>query len=195
MAALLRLPDSASPPNLQVHAVLPDPVCPIHNRRPNAFTAFDLFQLALIPLLAFFVYELVKNKNFVLAAFTAVILLVDPLPSILMYSTSSHHNIRLGHARLEPSSVLASYYGGYSLGNAHILQAVLLVGALYFGFTKKPWLSALLFAFGTFDPRAALIALPLLVWYNRQKIIQFSAGAAVFVAAMNLPFFFYYGIG
>ena len=88
-----------------------------------------------------------------------------------------------------------SYYCGYLLANAHILQTVLLVGALYFGFAKKPWLSALLFAFGLFDPRSALFALPLLLWYNRHSIWAFIAGSAVFLAATNLPFFFYYGVG
>jgi hypothetical protein len=81
------------------------------------------------------------------------------------------------------------------LGNAHILQTVLLIGALYFGFAKKPWLSALLFAFGSFDPRGALVALPLLLWYNRRLILKFITGTAAFLAATNLPFFFYYGIG
>jgi len=84
---------------------------------------------------------------------------------------------------------------GYALVNAHVLQTVLLVGALYFGFAKKPWLSALMFAFGAFDPRAALLALPLLLWYNRQKILQFTTATVMFLLATNLPFFFYYGIG
>jgi hypothetical protein len=53
----------------------------------------------------------------------------------------------------------------------------------------------LLFAFGSFDPRAALLALPLLLWYNRKRILPFIAGAASFLAITNLPFFFYYNIG
>jgi hypothetical protein len=88
-----------------------------------------------------------------------------------------------------------SYYCGYLLANAHILQTAILVGALYFGFSKKPWLSALLFTFGVFDPRAALFALPLLLWYNRKAIWKFLGATAVFLAATNLPFFFYNGIG
>ena len=47
----------------------------------------------------------------------------------------------------------------------------------------------------SFDPRAALVALPLLLWYNRHSIWTFIAGSAVFLLATNLPFFFYYGIG
>lgn len=132
----------------------------------NALAAFDILQFALIPALAFFVYKLVKGKNLVFGSIAAVIVLAEP-----------------------------SYFFAYQLGNAHVLQTVLLVGALYFGFVKKPWISALLFSFSAFDPRAALLTLPLLIWYNRQVILKFAAGAAVFLAATNLPFFFYYGIG
>jgi hypothetical protein len=66
---------------------------------------------------------------------------------------------------------------------------------LYFGFAKKPWLSALLFTFGTLDPRSALFALPLLLWYNRHAIRKFLVGSAALITATNLPFFFYHGIG
>jgi hypothetical protein len=160
----------------------------------NALTVFDLLQLALIPALAFFVYELVKDKNLVLGSVAAVIVLIDPLPSpSLSHSTLGFLHIHV--ASLNAQSFSPSYYSGYMLGNAHVLQTVLLVGALYFGFARKPWLSALLFAFGSFDPRGALIALPLLLWYNRHLILKFITGAAAFVAATNLPFFFYYGVG
>jgi hypothetical protein len=66
---------------------------------------------------------------------------------------------------------------------------------LYLGFAKKPWLSALLFAFSLLDPRAAIVALPLLLWYNRQKMRQFIMATTIFVLATNLPFFLYYDIG
>jgi len=83
----------------------------------------------------------------------------------------------------------------YVYVNAHVLQAILLVDALYFGVAEKPWLSALLFAFGLLDPRAALVTLPLLVWYNRKEILQFAMATFTFVLATNLPFFLYYNIG
>ena len=160
----------------------------------NAFTAFDLFQLALIPALAFCVYKIIKEKNLVLGAIATVTVLIDPLPSLPINSVTVHlfqHHV-LG---VNVQSFSPSYYSAYVLANAHILQAVLLVGALYLGFTKKPWLSALLFAFGAFDPRAALFAFPLLLWFNRQKIFQFITGSVAFILATNLPFFFYNGIG
>ena len=145
--------------------------------------------------MAFFVYKLVKDKNIFLGVSAAVIVLVDP---ILIAPSASYSIAGFFHYRmlsLHVQTFSPSYFCGYELANAHILQTVLLVGALYFGFAKKPWFSALLFAFGVFDPREALIALPLLLWYNRASLWKFVAGSAGFLAATNLPFFLYNGVG
>jgi len=95
---------------------------------------------------------------------------------------------------LNPQSFAPSYYCGYLFANAHILQTILLVGSLYLGYAKRPYLSALLFAFGLLDPRAALVTLPLLLFYNRHKILRFLTAATAFILATNLPFFFYNNI-
>ena len=161
----------------------------------NALNAFDIIQFLSILALAFFVYKLIEDKNLFLGFIVAVIVLVDPLliaPSI-SYDVANFLHCRMISLHVQTFS--PSYYCGYLLANAHILQTVLLVGALYFGFAKKPWLSALFFTFGIFDPRSALFALPLLLWYNRHSIWKFIAGSAAFLAATNLPFFFYYGVG
>ncbi len=137
----------------------------------DALGAFDLVQFASVFLLAFFVYKLVKEKNVVLGSVAAVIVLLTPVT----FDTG--------------------YYWGYVMANAHVIQNTLMVGALYFAYTKKPWFSALLLAIGSFDPRATLLALPLLIWYSRGQLKQFAVGTVGFIAAFNLPFFFYQNIG
>jgi len=134
----------------------------------NALNVFDILQFISIFALAFFVYKIVKDKKLVGATVAAFVILVAFQPG---------------------------YYWGYAQANAHIIQTSLIVGALYFGFSKKPWLSALLFAIGAFDPRVALLVLPLLLWYNRKNLLKFGVGIVAFLAALNLPFFFYYDIG
>lgn len=133
-----------------------------------ALNVFDILQFVSIFALGFFVYKIVKDKKIVGASISAFIILIAFQPG---------------------------YYSGYAQANAHIIQTSLIVGALYFGFSKKPWLSALLFAVTAFDPRGALLALPLLFWYSRQELLKFAVGAIGFLAALNLPFFFYYNIG
>ncbi len=160
----------------------------------DALTVFDILQLALMPLLAFFVYKLVKDKNLILGAITAVIILIQPLPTPAS-NIPPTEQIHFWIFDINSQCFAPSYYCGYVYVNAHILQTVLLIGALYLGYVKKPWLSALLFTFGLLDPRAALVAIPLLLWYNRQKILQFIVATITFVLATNLPFFFYHDIG
>lgn len=160
----------------------------------DALTVFDLLQLALIPALAFFVYKLVEDKNLILGAIAAFIILVQPLPTPAI-NVPPAPQIHLWIFNINSQSFAPSYFCGYVYVNAHILQAVLLIGALYLGFAKKPWLSALLFTFGLLDPRAALVSLPLLLWYNRKEIRQFIFAAITFVLLFDLPFFFYYDIG
>jgi hypothetical protein len=160
----------------------------------DALTVFDILQLALIPILAFFAYKLLKDKNPILGAIAAVIILIEPLPTPAS-NIPPMEQVHLWIFNINAQCFAPSYYCGYVYINAHILQTVLLIGALYLGYAKKPWLSALLFTFGLLDPRAALVAIPLLLWYNRQKIRQFITVTISLVLATTLPFFFYYDIG
>jgi hypothetical protein len=160
----------------------------------NAFIAFNFVQLALMPVLCFFIYKLVKDKNLLLAVLACIVVLLDPLLSLPINQAQTQlFYYRFTSINLQTFSW--SYYWGWVCGNAHILQPILLIGAMYFGISKKPWLSALMFAFGSFDPRFALMALPLIVWYNRKNISVFAVGTIIFLSITNLPFFFYYGIG
>jgi hypothetical protein len=164
----------------------------------NAIVAFDSLQFLSVAAMAFCSYKLLKGKPLFAAVVVAMIVLVNPLVLLHTNTTGDNTIFNYLHWRiysLHAQTVSPTYYLAYSLGNAHILQTSLLVIALYFGFIKKPLLSALLFTFGAFDPRAALFALPLLLWYNRGFIKKFVAGSAVFIAVTNLPFFFYYNVG
>jgi hypothetical protein len=160
----------------------------------DAFLAFNILQLALMPVLAFFVYKLVEDKNLALAILVSVVVMINPLPSLPL-NQASLNSLHYRFTSINPQTFSLSYYGGYVCGNAHNIQSVFLVGAMYFGFVKKPWLSGLMFAVSAFDPRFALLALPLILWFNRKTLWRFVAGSAVFLTALNLPFFFYYGIG
>jgi hypothetical protein len=134
----------------------------------NALNLFDVLQFVSVFASAFFVYKIVKDKKLLWGAIAAFVVLIAFQPG---------------------------YFWGYSQANAHIIQTSLLLGSLYFGYSKKLWLSGLLLAVAAFDPRGALLAVPLLLWYNRQKLLKFGLSAIAFLAAFNLPFFFYQNIG
>ena len=160
----------------------------------NAFIAFNFVQLSLMPIFAFFVYKLVKDKNLILAALACTIVLLAPLPS-LPIDQAAQKLLSYRFTSIGPQTFSWSYYWGWAVGQAHILQTILLTGALYFGISKKPWLAALMFALGSFDPRFALLALPLILWYNRKNIRAYTVGTVLFLSITNLPFFLYHGIG
>ena len=154
----------------------------------DAMIAFNLLQLLLIPILAFFVYKLVEDKKPVLAVACSMIILIQPLPKIII------------GADLPPSidfNPFSSYYGGWINGNAHILQTVLLIGAIYFLAFRKPLWSALLFSFGLLDPRMGLLATPLLLWhaFKNRQLKRFIFYSFFFTAIENIPFLFYFNIG
>ena len=125
---------------------------------PYALITFNLLQVALIPFLAFFVYKLVKDKNVVVGSAAAFLILVGTFPSPPVFFTTL--NFSQGVFGFNVASFVPEYLIGYAVVNAHVLQTILLVGSLYFGFAKKPWLSALMFTFGCLDPRAAVFSFP-----------------------------------
>ena len=130
----------------------------------QALTAFDVFQFLLLPLVALLVYELTKEKGVAVAVMVAIIALLLPSPS-------PHW------------SLSAAYYWQWGEGQSKVLDTFLLLLGLYLGKTKRPLLSGAALALGTFDPRFALLALPLFVMYNRQALRSaFGAGAATLIA-------------
>jgi hypothetical protein len=150
----------------------------------NAMILFNFVQLLLFFALALFVYEIVKSKKTVHAIIVSIMILIQPLPYVLQSPDDSSIGLFL------------SYYIGWCNGNAHILQVILLVGAIYFALYKKPWLCSLLFSFGMFDPRAGIVAIPLLLLYNyrNNKLEHFLFSSFVFISITNVSFLFYNGV-
>jgi hypothetical protein len=146
--------------------MLPLLLLPYH----SALVTFDVVQLLLLPLIALLVYELVKDKGFLATVVISVIALLLPLPL--------------------PTplwSISASYYWQWAEGQTKVLDVFLLLLALYFARTGKPRLSGVVYATAWFDPRFALLALPLFILYNKAKLrssLVYGAGALIMI---NLP--------
>lgn len=113
----------------------------------NALLAFNVIQLMLLPLMAYFVYLLLGKKGLMLTFAVMVIVLLSPFPA--------------------PNwGFSLSYYWQWAEGQAKVVETFLLLLSFYFGFKQKPFLSGIVLAFGFFDPRFGLLALPLFVMYN-----------------------------
>ncbi len=116
----------------------------------NAFVAFDIFQFALLPLMAFLLYNLLNKKS---------------LPIILMVAIIVFAPFPLPHW-----GPIATYFWQWAEGQAKVFETFLFLLAFYLGTRGKPHLSGIAFAFAAFDPRFALLSLPLFLFYNKSKL-------------------------
>ena len=117
----------------------------------QALLTFDIIQLMLLPLIAYILYKLLENKHLAVTLAVMVIVLLLPFPAL--------------NQGLSPS-----YYWQWGEGQAKVFLTFLLLLSFYFANRDKPYLSGIALAFGFFDPRFGLLALPLFIMYNRKKL-------------------------
>ena len=117
----------------------------------QALITFDIFQFALLPLMALLLYKLLSKKGLALTFVVAVIVLLQPSP-------------------LPHWGISASYFWQWGEGQAKVFETFLFLLAFYLGDSNRPYLSGIVFALAAFDPRFGLLSLPLFIWYNRNKL-------------------------
>jgi hypothetical protein len=130
----------------------------------HAFIAFDVLQFAFLPLIALMLYRLLSKKGLLLTFLVAVITLLQPFPT--------------ANWGFSPS-----YFWQWTEGQAKVFLIFLLILSFYLGNRGKPYLSGVAFAFGFFDPRFGLLAIPLFVMYNRKSL---KAATASTISALLL---------
>jgi hypothetical protein len=136
----------------------------------NALLAFDVIQLLMLPLMAYLLYKILENKHLVVTFAIMVIALLLPYPA--------------------PNGGLSiAYYWQWGEGQAKVFITFLLLLSFYLGSRQRPILSGIAFAFGFFDPRFGLLAIPLFVMYNRKNLktaVKSAVAALILSNAMLL---------
>jgi len=117
----------------------------------QALLAFDIFQFLLLPLMALLLYRMLEKKGLALTFIVMVIALLLPFPT--------------SHWGFSPS-----YYWQWGEGQAKVLETFLLLLSIYLASRGRPVLSGVVLAFGFFDPRFGLLAVPLFVMYNWKSL-------------------------
>ncbi len=137
----------------------------------QAFWVFDAFQFILLPLISLLLYKLLENKNpaIALLIIVAVLLLPYPMPG---------------------RGLSVSYFMSWAEGQAKILLSFLLLVSFYLGYKGKSAFSGVVFALGAFDPRFAVLALPLFLFYNKNNLKQALAPTIVVLVAINALVFY-----
>jgi len=130
----------------------------------QALTAFDVFQFLLLPLMAFLIYELTKEKGIAVAVIVTGIALLLPSPT-------PHWSLSV------------AYYWQWAEGQSKVVETLFLLLSFYLGKTGRPVLSGASLALSAFDPRFTLVAMPLFILYNRRTLgLAAASGLAVFLA-------------
>jgi hypothetical protein len=138
----------------------------------QAFWVFDAIQFVLLPLIAFLLYKLLENKHPVIALSVLIAVLVLPYP-------------------MAGRGLSVSYFMQWAEGQAKVLLTFLILASFYLGYKGKATFSGIVFAFGAFDPRFTLLALPLFLFYSKNNLkpalIAMIATFAVFNALFLYP--------
>ncbi len=142
---------------------------------PQALLVFNIFQFVLLPLMAYFLYRLLGKKGLLLTFVVTAIALLLPFP------TSNW-------------GFSVSYYWQWGEGQAKVIETFLLLLSFYFGYQKKPYLSGIALAFGFFDARFGLLALPLFFLYN-WKNLKASLGSFLGALLLTNSMLLYPGAG
>ncbi|HUK84279.1 MAG TPA: hypothetical protein VLU95_00305 [Candidatus Acidoferrum sp.] len=117
----------------------------------QAFWVFDAFQFARLPLMALLLYKLLENKNPIFTFLILILVLLLPYP-------------------MAGRGLSVSYFMSWVEGQAKILISFLLLASFYLGYRGKAALSGIVFALGAYDPRFAQLALPLFLFYNKERL-------------------------
>ena len=141
----------------------------------QGFFIFDVFQFLLLPLIAYMTYELVNKKGLAATLIVSVIVLLLPSP-------------------LPNWGFSVPYFWQWKEGQAKVFETLLLLLTFFLGSVGKPRLSGVALAFSFFDPRFALVALPLFVTYNKDKILASVTTLAGTLVVSNLMLL-YPGLG
>ncbi len=134
----------------------------------NALVLFDVTQFVLLIPMAFLIYRLLEDKRVAVVAIVFIISLLLPFP-------------------LSGWGVSASYYWQWAEGQSKVLNTFLILFAFYLGKKKQPYLSGIFFGLSFFDPRFALLSIPLFIMYNKSMLQASSIATILSFAVSNLP--------
>ncbi len=151
-------------------------VSPIHLLSYQVSMAvYDIFQFLLLPLIGILVYQLTKEKGWAITVIAEVLVLLLP-------------------ASAPGWGFSVSYFWQWKEGQSKVIETLILMASFYLGKKGRPVWSGITLGIGFFDPRFALVALPLFLTYNsaRTRLALKTLFATLILS--NLPLL-YPGVG
>jgi hypothetical protein len=156
----------------------------------NALIAFDSFQFALLPIIAYILFLIMKNaygKNMFLRKETFALFSVTLWFALLQPLVPSVSNLTFWSW---------SYWRLWVEGEARVLQTLLIVLTFYLILRDSKY-SGLTFVLGSFDPRMSLISLPLIFYLcrKRRNLRKFALSTLVSFVGIYVPTLLYANLG
>jgi hypothetical protein len=134
----------------------------------DALITFDIIQFLLLPLMAFLVFRLLRERKILTIAVVLIISILQPSP-------------------IPHWGVSVSYFWQWGEGQDKVLNTVLLLLSFYLGQTRRPILSGIVLCLGAFDPRFFLLSLPLFVIYNKPELKRAGLSLTASLVVLNSP--------
>jgi len=150
----------------------------------TAFFIFDIFQFLLLPIMALMLHRMFSNKHVLVIALILIIVLIQPLPPFYIDRIDSTW-VQFSFWVDYQNTFSRSYYSQWGNANAKVFITFLLVLSLYLAYRKKSYLSGAVFALAFFDPRFAVISIPLAILYNQGRVQKFLVAFAITFVSTN----------
>lgn len=137
----------------------------------NAIKFYDVLQFLMLPIIGILVYNLTREKGWAITVIAEILVLLLPSPA--------------------PGWGLSvGYFWQWKEGQSKVFETFLLTLALYMGQRQKPVLSGLCLGVAFFDPRFAVVSIPLFATLNISRIRSATKSLAVTLILSNLPFMY-----
>ena len=117
---------------------------------PEAMVLYDIFQFLLLPLIAITIYYLTKEKGWAITIIAETLALLLP-------------------AAAPGWGFSVAYFWQWKEAQSKVIETMLLTLSFYSGMARKPVWSGVLLGLAFFDPRFALVSIPLFLAYNTTR--------------------------
>jgi len=168
----------------------------------SAIVAFNIVQFMMLPAIAILIYKTMTWRNRSVLAMVPVLVLSLLAPFAAPQTLFLQYRVKFVEAFFATGSIASlqdgfsnAYYWQWVEGNSRVLELLLFFLSLFLA-TRKSAFSGVAFGLSTFDPRLALIALPITLAFNKasKNLPRFLDGLII-TLSINIPLALYSDIG
>jgi hypothetical protein len=142
---------------------------------PQALDLFDIIQFMLLPIIGVMVYSLTKEKGWAITIIAETLTLLLP-------------------AAFPGWGFSVGYFWQWNEGQSKVLETLLLTASFYLGTKGKTVSSGVLLGLAFFDPRFAIVSIPLFLAYNAARTASAVKSVVATLVFSNLALL-YPGVG